>query len=256
MLQRWLGVRWPFCRNLLKRIMQLNDLALHNLSWTSNISTSINPVLADAILSQNLTGQSLQVSMISSKAYGGGLVSLNQPVPMINGAPLPYLKMYWKINPSVEAAALARCYECDAKIIFPAAPNSSTQIQNEYDGSAQLNLAEGGMWQIDDATPTWVDTGYKPGPFPAGVWTPFTIVYKLDYTAKTLSVISIAQGNNAAYAIPATLQNIAAHNSNWAMYVNNIPEPLLKIQIQLDCNTTPGAFSAEYNLDVGWSDTL
>lgn len=233
--------------------MLITDNNLELLPWSSNMGPSINPVNADAIISDTLA-DALEVTISSSKAYGGGLVSLNRPVPIVNGTPLPYFGIDWRVKPSDAAARFNRCYELDAKICFPAAPNSSTQIQNVYDLSTQQNEAEGGMEQIDDSSYKWVDTGYKPAPFIAGVWTPYKVLYKVDYSAKTSSVLYLQVGADSPFLVAPNQQGIPAQTTNWAWYIGGTPYPLVKFQIQLDDNDIPAGYQVDYQVTAYWSD--
>lgn len=239
--------------------MNLNIPNLEQQTWTPRIDSTVNPVLADAIEAVNETDR-LRVYIASAKQYGGGLVALQIPVPLINGQPPSNLCVTWGVNPSADCVAMNRCYELDAKLVWPPAPNTTTQVQNVYDGSAQLNLAEGGMWQVDGPTHTWQDTGFKSGPLAAGAWTKIVVDYVFDFTAKTCSVATIAvTPAGAAGAATAAVGAIAAPTkvpaieSNWAMYVNNVAQPLLLLQIQLDVNVANAAYNCDYTCAIQWS---
>jgi hypothetical protein len=123
----------------------------------------------------------------------------------------------YDIRPSQTASLFAQLHETDLIIV--------DANGNRYNGSCQKNNEEGGMWQIVNAQGNWVDTGFKPGLFTPDVWTPVSVVYRVNWQALTLSVIGITDGTTP-FLIPAALQNVpAVKNSGW--------QPnLLDIQIQ------------------------
>jgi len=235
------------------------DLNLHALTWTgNNTSADINNVLADEIVPVN-GPDCMSLSIRSSKPFGGALASLNRPVPLINGQPMAYLKVQWGIRPSVRAVQMGRLYETDAIVVWPPAPNSSSTPVNWYDGSFQ-NV--GGVVEIDKVasstagkvTYAWNPTGCNFGTLPPGVWNTITNIYLFDFTGKTTSVLSTQLNGNAPFLIPASMQKVSANISNWSMYVNNVPEPLVKFQAQLCVNSVPAFYEVDYTLSSWWSD--
>lgn len=229
--------------------------SLEQQPWLPRIDQTVNPVAADSIQAINKADR-LRVYIGSTKQYGGGLVALQVPVPLVNGLPPSKLAVTWGVMPSDDCVAQNRCYELDAKLVWPPAPNATTQVQNVYDGSVQQNLAESGMWQVDGPTHTWQDTGFKTAPLVAGFWNYIEITYAFDFTAKVCSVETISV--EAGAAMPPTVGTITtptrvpAIESNWAMYVNNVPEPLLLLQIQLDVNVAAAAYYCDYTCEVAW----
>lgn len=232
--------------------MLVSDENLERLNWTGHSGPDINPV--PAAIASEMVGDELEVDVVATAAFGGALVSLDRPVPVVNGQPLPWLKVVWQVTPSPAAVQAGRCDELDAILVFPAAPAAATPVVNRYDGSTQLNLAEGGMWQIDNADEQWIDTGAKPGPLPAGQPTRISTIYHYDFAAQTMAVVSIAQGDAAPFLVATAEQGIAAHSSNWSLPGTKPPQPVLHLQIQLDDNNIPAGFEVHYRCSVYWSD--
>jgi len=236
-------------------LIQMTDLQVG--TWSPNTGASVNPVPADAITGNDVidNGQEvMQVTEVGTKQYAGGLVSATCPLPLINGVPLPYIRAKWKFKLSQQAIDLLHALEMDLKPVFPPAPNSATQVQGTYDLSTQWNkIAQ--QWQIDDATYKWASTGIAENPLVADQWVSYTVDYKLDFTKKVHSVLRIQVGSAPAQDIPTSMQNIPAMITNWAMYVDNVPQPLIKPQFQIDFDTTPGGIQVEFTLDIDMSDT-
>jgi hypothetical protein len=233
---------------------------IHNNPFKpNNTSASVNPRLAE-VMAAFAQPDCVTACIGGTQAFAGALISTDSPVPLLYGALPQFLKVDWEIKPSAAAAALAHVYERDSIVINPASPASSSYPQNWYDGSLQLNLGEGGMWQIDKVLGTdanghrsmgWTDTGYKPGPLPAGEWTTVIVIYKFDWVKQTTSVLSIQQGDDKPFLIPAALQNVPANTSNWS---NGSKTPFLHNQIQ-ECGTGPNfAYETDNRISAFWSD--
>jgi hypothetical protein len=239
---------------------------LEQLPWVgNNTSPSINKVLADQITPVPL-GDSLGVSICSTKPFGGALVSCKRAIPIISGSPLPYYMAEWFVKPSQLAVRFNRVYECDTLFIYPAAPTDvKPGIKQWYDGSFQLNLAEGGMCQIDKVashnsdgtvTFTWKDTGYKRGPLLADTWTRIQIRYKIDWTKQVLNVLSLLVGDGTPFVISdPDFKDLPANLNNWSTTINDVPrQPFISQQAQLCIDDTPAAYEVLYRLNGYWSD--
>lgn len=103
-----------------------------------------------------------------------------------------------------------------------------------YNGSEQLNNAEGGHWQCVNSGYHWEDIGFNPGPLPANTSVPVSYTMAFDTAAQTSSIISVTV--NGKTFIPATPLAIPAQQLGW--------QPNLAVlQVQLDENGKPGAYS-------------
>ena len=165
---------------------------------------------------------------VSGPAYSAGLSK--RAVPLPTNVTIHQITMTYQINPSQNAILYAQVHETDLMFVDAAG--------DLYNGSCQLNNQEGGMWQIAKAGGAWIDTGFKTGLLPPGVWTTVVVVYQPNWTTLTLSVVSITVGA-LTFTIPASMQNVAAvQKSGW--------QPnLLDVQIQDGLNSKGGAFTRD-----------
>lgn len=163
---------------------------------------------------------------ISGPAYSAGLSKRTVTLP----ANVSQFTVQYQIRPSQTAALYSQVHETDLMIV--------DATGNRYNGSTQKNNQEGGMWQVANATGGWVDTGFKPGLFVPDTWSPVAVVYKANWTALTLSVVSIMDGNQV-FSLPPTLLNIpATQKSGWQ-------PSILDIQIQDCLNSSGGAYTRD-----------
>jgi hypothetical protein len=257
--------------------MLINDSSIHRYPWKgNNTSQSVNPKLAKAIIPYS-SEDFLEVFMIGDGPYQGALVSCDRPVPLIDGAPLSYARARWMIWPSLAALQSVGQFECDTLVVWPPAPNSTTPLANKPDGSSQVNMAKGGVFQIDKVNPDksgpdriWNDSNIKPGTdvFPSNTFSDYIVDYKFDWTKQTISVLAAKIGNlNSGKDIDPALQNVPFQTSNWSRYIQDpqtgksVPAPLLKMQAQMNLvGSVPAgsllAVSCRYRLDFEWSDNL
>jgi|GEM_PF-5308427 len=103
-----------------------------------------------------------------------------------------------------------------------------------YNGSEQLNNAEGGHWQCVNSGYHWTDIGFNPGTFPANTAVPVSYTMAFDTDAQTSSIISVTV--NGKTFTPPTPLVIPAQKLNWT-------PNLAVLQVQLDENGKPGAYS-------------
>ena len=157
---------------------------LESGTWTPEWSPDINPVQPDLFKIQPFAG-GLQI-FCAGKAYAGALAKGVNALP----AQLPKLTFSYvvTIDPSIE---VAQVIETDTKITDAAGWT--------YDGSLQLNYAEGWMVQVGNP---WVDTGVKFSLLEGE--NKVEIVYALDFTGRTITVISFNGQPLNAKPIPAT----------------------------------------------------
>ncbi len=133
----------------------------------------------------------------------------------------------YEINPDFSSTALSLVNETDLIIVGTDG--------GWYNGSCQKNNVEGGMWQIPDAAGDWKDTGFKPGLFAAGVWTPVKVKYQINWTAKTISTLSIQEGATIFPILSAMQTTPAKQGMGW--------QPSILVgQIQ-DCMKATGAYT-------------
>lgn len=232
---------------------------VHALPWTpNNTSAGIDPKLADSIFCDNRP-DAMTVTIASKTPDSGALCSLNLPVPLVDGLPLPYLRVIWGVYPSKTAVRCNRVYETDAILVWPPALASESVPGQWYDGSFQANQVEGAS-QIDKVASTDPATGkitYAWSDLPSNIgyqyladhWNPATVDYHYDFTAKTTSVIAVD-----GVLTPPTMQKVPANLNNWSRTVPGQPhQPLLKLQAQLHTMVAAG-YSVDYTCSVLWSD--
>ena len=106
----------------------------------------------------------------------------------------------YKIKPSALASVYAQVYENDLMFV--------DSKGNRFNGSVRKNNDLGGMWQIVNAAGQWVAV-FKAGLFPTEVWTTVTIVFKINWTALTIAVISITDGTQKTFVIANPMNNPA-----------------------------------------------
>ena len=106
----------------------------------------------------------------------------------------------YKIKPSALASVYAQVYENDLMFV--------DSKGNRFNGSVRKNNDLGGMWQIVNAAGQWVAV-FQAGLFPTEVWTTVTIVFKINWTALTIAVISITDGTQKTFVIANPMNNPA-----------------------------------------------
>lgn len=106
---------------------------------------------------------------------------------------------------------------------------------NVYPGDAQKNNYQGGMWQIPNGKGGWIDTGFKPGLFTPDVWNPVSVIFEVNWTAKTITFVSITDGVST-FAVPPAIATIPAAALNW-------PAGLLGFQNQEGLNALGGTYT-------------
>lgn len=229
--------------------LQFRELELQ--SWTTLNNASVNPIMADNLMSTVveqsasiviplLKTPALKFTNSSSKASGGGMIYLHLPWPSM-GSTLQYIGLDFEALISSGDFPLLRCLECDLKIAAVGASSSSISIPNIADLSAQLNMAEGGMWQIDNAAQEWTDTGIKNDLITPDQWFSVSLRHWVDFSAGKFSVQSIQDTDT-----PSSMQSLPLLSSNW--------QPVIAVQLQTEV-LTPGGLSVLYrDITVTLSD--
>ena len=192
---------------------------------------SVNPFPMDDVQVQLVNGE-LMVYMRGhvgpSGQQPGALVAFTLPVVNnVLGAQMIYSGLNYEMKIDEASSALLRCFESDLKWCIAAPPNSTTNISNVMDGSSQKNYAEGGMWQIDNAVPVWVDSGFKPGPFPPNQWNRVAIRQSINPTTNQFSFLSITDGG-ATFSIPPNLRPLPLLSTNWDGTAVQVPQLCLQ----------------------------
>jgi hypothetical protein len=239
--------------------MLVTDSNLHSLTWTpNNTSAGIDNTLAQEIEMVS-SSDYMTMSIADTRGDAGALCSLNRPVPIVDGLPLPYLRALWGIRPSRTATKQNRVYETAAILVFPPSLDGSPVPSQWFDGSFQANQVQK-AFQIDyvavppDATGKlkygWKNTNVTAGAlYQPDVWNPLQIDYLFDFAGKTTSVYSIN-----GTAVDSVLLKVPANLNNWSRNVAGMPhQPLLKLQTQAHL-LVPGAFEIDYTISLFWSD--
>lgn len=232
---------------------------VHAQTWTpNNTSAGIDPKLADSIFCDNRP-DAMTITIASKTPDSGALCSLNLPVPIIDGLPLPYLRVMWGVKPSKTAAKDNRVYETDAILVWPPAVSSEQVPGQWYDGSFQANQVDAAS-QIDKVAsidPTGKIFTYAWASLPANIgyqyaadeWNLTAVDYRFDFVGKNTSVIAVD-----GIATPTTMQKVPANTNNWSRIVaNQSHQALLKLQAQLH-TMVAGGYSVDYTCSVLMSD--
>jgi hypothetical protein len=211
------------------------NAALLNLEqddWSSVVGPTINPLSPSAYKAVN-TKSELRLYVIGAPDAGW---LAKHVAPFVQ---VPAITFRYDLDPDTATASNAQVIETDSKFTDAAGWT--------YDGSCQLNLAEGGMWQIANAAGAWVDTGIKSGIVPER-WTPIEIVYALDFVNRAISVQSISS-DGVLESVPAALQSVPAKQVGWE------PNQIVT-QLQQVLNSTGSAYSVGFrNISYIWPMT-
>ncbi len=165
---------------------------------------------------------------IAGAAYAAGLSKRAVALP----ANVSQCTLSYQIRVSQTAAANSQANETDLMIVDP---NGTL-----YNGSMRKNNQEGGRWQITNSAGGWVDAGFNPGPFPPDVWTPVAVVYQANWSAQSLTILSIFDGTQSLltpFSVPATFKPEVMANSGWQ-------KSILDVQIQ-DTLMVAGAYTRD-----------
>lgn len=193
---------------------------------TPLIATDINDPMFDAPPriadmpdgSIRVSGQGVQ--------YAGGMACAQLGWPDVPN--LAFAGLDYEAYVSAADLSFLRVLETDLKAClnpWVSGPN----ISNVANWSVQKNLAEGGMWQIDDVNGNWIDTGFNPGPLSPDVWVPVSLRFSVNWTGGTYSVLSISESGKTGL-IQAPQQNIALLPSNWGKALNaQLPQTCLNM---------------------------
>lgn len=196
----------------------------HSPLWTEEFGITIN--------SKTATGRALVRlpsglrMFCSGDAYAGWLAK--HVLPLVY--PFPRITLSYVLMVDDATAQCAQVVETDSKITDAAGYT--------YDLSAQWNLAEGWMFQVDDGAGHWVDTGIQIAPLAAYTELTVEIDYELDYVNR-VSAIAAVVVNSKEYPAPATLGKIPAKAVGWG------PSKIVT-QLQQCINGQPGAYSIEF----------
>ena len=166
--------------------------------------------------------------------YAAGEIYLSRPIP--EGA--SRLCLSYDISVDLNSLQFAQAIETD--IIL-------TDAQGyKYNGSVQLDYSKGGMIEVAGPTGGWLETGNAPGPYIPNLVHHVEINYTFDFSKRTISNIGV-ELDEVLWATPASLQNVAAQQSNWKDFNRAM------IQIQVDLNQKAGQFAEIINnLTLTW----
>jgi hypothetical protein len=204
--------------------MKIALLNLESDAWSVVTGPTINPIspIAQSVIT---TSDELRLYTIG-EAYAGWLAK--HVAPLLT--PSALITFSYLINPDSSATFNAQALETDTRLTDASGWT--------YNGSCQLNLAEGGMWQVPNPTTgEWFDIGVRTGPLPANTWTPVTITYSLDYSARLISIVNI-QVSGTTHPIPVP-QKLPAKLLGWTA-------SQVVTQLQPCLNSRGGAFSVGF----------
>lgn len=193
--------------------VQLTSLEQDLSQWQKRVGSNINPVSSDALEISLTPDGWLKFSNAVSQNMGGGLIARALPLPFMGSTPLPYFGLDFDFMVLAEDLPYLGRFEADLKFPTVASPTTAN-IVNMVNGSTQWNQSESGMWQVANAAQVWADTGYKTA-IATGTVTHYASRGVIDFTNQKYSMLSISQGSDAPWAIPASLQGIALQPSNW-----------------------------------------
>jgi hypothetical protein len=210
---------------------------LENANWEAHVGPDINDPPADAyhIVQYN---QALSLTMCSAKPYSGWLAKHVEPLYIEAGI------FRFKFTLMIDDATLAcaQVAETDVKI--------TDDDSYTYDFSAQLNLAKGWLFQVDqyienpDGTWkwTWADTNVQiPALKPYWEYH-FEIEHLADYTKKSSAISALIVDGKRYDIVPQIW--IPAKKVGWA------PGEAV-FQLQQCNNASPGGYTLRFN-DIGY----
>lgn len=192
------------------------------------IMPSVNKVLLDDILITRVnTGmfrRSFVVDYQGKQAGAGGLITFKDlPLPIFNGAILPYMKLQFKAYMSSWNKANVMRFENDLKCVFTAAPNANTDIQNDNNGSTQFKpiidpktgAITGWDFQIDQAGGGWISSGLTVPDLPADALIPYETTMKItDQPGGPFSMLGFGVAG-VKQLVPVAHQGNPLQSSNW-----------------------------------------
>lgn len=164
---------------------------------------------------------------IEGPAYSAGLSKRYVTPP---GGLLQTLSVFtfsYQIMPSETASMFAQVHENDFRV--------TDASGNVFLGDLQKNNQEDGMWQMPDGKGGWIDTGFKPGLFAADMWTPVSVIYRVNWAAKTTTYVSMMDGTQL-FTFKAAIATVPAVALKWA-------PGLLGFQNQEGLNALGGCYS-------------
>lgn len=186
--------------------------------WTAQVGPTINPVSPNGYdVVQESNGIRL---FCDGPAYSGWLAKqVNALLPGMTKISVAY-------NLTIDDATQteAQVVEFDSKFTDAAGYT--------YDGSAQWNIAEAWMFQTDNSSGTWTDTGVKMAAPMPNVSVAVKIDYVLDYVNHNLTITGVTV-NGTYSALSITLP---AKQSGWAA-------SQIVTQAQQVIGATAGAYS-------------
>jgi hypothetical protein len=190
--------------------------------------------------------------------YGYNPASTNPNAPTgidvyVGGGPFATVMMYTE-RPLLYAAPVGPNLQVDFDLFVGPSVSNLQLIQTDsiivtpdefwYNGSLQLNLDEGGQFQIVDVNGLWVDVPFAAPGIPSVGKHHYTVKYTWDDTAHTISVVSIAF-DSFVYKVPANLQNVPVQTKVWA--------PGVSYQLQITLNgavpAAPSVTTASVTVD-------
>lgn len=173
---------------------------------------------------------------VAGPAFAAGLSKRSVALP----SGVSQCTLSYQIRVSQSAGVESQANETDLMIVDAAG--------NLYNGSTRKNNQEGGEWQITNATGSWVDTGFKPGLFPADTWTQVAVVYQANWTAASFTILSIEDETaptlvGAVFSLGPTFKPQVISNSTWK-------KGILDVQIQ-DTLWVAGSYTRDMrNIDL------
>lgn len=167
----------------------------------------------------------------SGKAYSDWLAALHRPVLPNTGN----LALSFDLMTDSFAPQCAQAIEFDTRVSLAGM---------NYNFSAQVNYALGGVLQLSDAKGNWQDTDFRPGKFLPFVWTPIRMVYQFDTHLQIYATVEVRIGLQR-WKSPTKIA-LAPLPLNW--------EDSCSLQIQQDLGSTGGAFAIYIrNAQYEWS---
>jgi hypothetical protein len=204
---------------------------LEHEQWEAKTGPDINEPTADgyAIVP---TPAGLCLLMTSFKPYSGWLAK--NVAPLIYEA--PYIQFRHRLMIDDATLAVAQVIETDAKI---------TDCRGwTYDLSAQWNIAQGWIFQVDDENWTWRDTNVVIDPLEPLEPTAISINYRLNYETHRSAITSVAvSGCGEPYLLDPVIW-IPARQVGWA------PGEIVT-QLQQCNNAQPGGYGLRFS-EIGY----
>jgi hypothetical protein len=210
------------------------------IAWVPVSGIDINDPPSAVFLGTQTPTNSMLVHNGLDVPWGGALLSLTRPLPVLDGELLRYSAWRFRFRFIPETYDNLARFENDKKTCIKSRPNAETKIRNVCNYSTQLNFDTGEI-EIDHDPPAWLGSGFFPRHTEPDIWHALDYRFSFDPEPLTFSIDSI-QWDDELYVMPEEHRNIPMSETNW--------EECDKYQIQNE-GYEPGTVLIEFDDGLG-----